>query len=126
TNGDMADVVTVFTVTDKTRGARGGITAFLVPRDARGIAVGKREEKMGQRGSSTVTLSFTDVRVSDDNRLGGVGDGFRIALGTLDRGRLALGANCLGCAREAHALSVDYALQREAFGKPIADQQAIQ
>jgi alkylation response protein AidB-like acyl-CoA dehydrogenase len=126
TNGDMADVVTVFTVTDKTRGARGGITAFLVPRESKGLALGKREEKMGQRGSSTVTLSFTDVRVSDEHRLGAVGDGFRIALATLDRGRLALGANCLGCAREAHALSVDYALQREAFGKPIADHQAIQ
>ncbi len=126
TNGDMADVVTVFTVTDRSRGARGGITAFLVPRGTKGLVVGKREEKMGQRGSSTVTLSFEDVRVSDDYRLGGVGDGFRIAMGTLDRGRLALGANCLGCAREAHALSVDYARQRESFGKPISDHQAIQ
>ncbi|MDZ4774418.1 MAG: acyl-CoA dehydrogenase family protein, partial [Planctomycetota bacterium] len=126
TNGDMADVVTVFTVTDRARGARGGITAFLVPRESHGLTLGKREEKMGQRGSATVTMSFTDVRVSEENRLGDVGDGFRIAMGTLDRGRLALGANCLGCAREAHALSVDYARQREAFGKPIADHQAIQ
>jgi len=126
TNGDMADLITVFAITDRERGARGGITAFLVPRESQGIAVGKREEKMGQRGSSTVTLSFDDVRVSDDYRLGGVGDGFKIAMGTLDRGRLALGANCLGCAREAHALSVGYATQREAFGKPISDHQAIQ
>ncbi|MBL8859180.1 MAG: acyl-CoA dehydrogenase family protein [Planctomycetes bacterium] len=126
TNGDMADIITVFTVTDRERGARGGITAFLVPRESKGVTIGKREEKMGQRGSATVTISFEDVRVSDDNRLGGVGDGFKIAMGTLDRGRLALGANCLGCAREAHAMSVDYATQREAFGKPISDHQAIQ
>lgn len=126
TNGDMADLVTVYAVTDKERGARGGITAFLVPRDAKGFVVGKREEKMGQRGSSTVTLAFEDVRLSDDNRLGDVGEGFKIAMGTLDRGRLALGANCLGSSREAHALSVDYARQREAFGKPISDHQAIQ
>lgn len=125
TNGDMADLVTVFAVTDRSRGARGGITAFLVPRETKGFVVGKREEKMGQRGSSTVTLAFQDLRIGDDQRLGDVGDGFRIAMGTLDRGRLALGANCLGCAREAHALSVDYARQREAFGKPIADHQAI-
>ena len=126
TNGDMADLVTVYAVTDKSLGARGGITAFLVPREAKGFAVGKREEKMGQRGSSTVTLSFEDVRLSDANRLGQVGGGFKIAMGTLDRGRLALGANCLGCAREAHQLSVDYARQRESFGKPISEHQAIQ
>jgi alkylation response protein AidB-like acyl-CoA dehydrogenase len=126
TNGDMADLVTVYAVTDKSLGARGGITAFLVPREAKGFAVGKREEKMGQRGSSTVTLSFEDVRLSDANRLGAVGGGFKIAMGTLDRGRLALGANCLGSAREAHKLSVDYARQRESFGKPISEHQAIQ
>jgi acyl-CoA dehydrogenase len=126
TNGDMADVVTVYAVTDRSRGARGGITAFLVPRLARGLSVGKREEKMGQRGSSTVTLAFDGVRVDDDHRLGEVGEGFRIAMATLDRGRLALGANCLGCAREAHALSVEHARQREAFGKPISEHQAIQ
>ncbi|MCC6405675.1 MAG: acyl-CoA dehydrogenase family protein [Planctomycetes bacterium] len=126
TNGDMADVVTVYAVTDKERRASGGITAFLVPSDTKGFSVGKREEKMGQRGSSTVALSFEDVRVSDAQRLGAVGDGFKIAMGTLDRGRLALAANCLGCAREAHALSVSYAKERVAFGKPISELQAIQ
>lgn len=126
TNGDMADLVTVFAVTDPEKRQRGGITAFLVPSTAPGFAVGKREEKMGQRGSSTVTLSFEDVELDDDHRLGEVGDGFRVALATLDRGRLALGANCLGCAKEAHALSVAYARQREAFGKTLGDLQAIQ
>lgn len=126
TNGDMADLVTVYAVTDRDKRSHGGITAFLVPAQSSGFAVGKREEKMGQRGSSTVTLSFTDLRIPDEFRLGQVGDGFRIAMGTLDRGRLTLGANCLGCAKEAHALSVAYANQREVFGKPIARQQAIQ
>jgi len=126
TNGDVADLVTVYAITDKTKGARGGFTAFLVPAVSKGFTVGKREEKMGQRGSSTVTLAFDGVKIDDDHRLGEVGDGFKIAMATLDRGRLALGANCLGCAREAHAMSVDYARQRRAFGKAIADHQAIQ
>ncbi|MBK8179785.1 MAG: acyl-CoA dehydrogenase family protein [Planctomycetes bacterium] len=126
TNGDMADLVTVYAVTDRAKRAHGGITAFLVPSDSAGFRVGKREEKMGQRGSSTVTLSFEGVRLPDEYRLGEVGEGFKIAMATLDRGRLTLGANCLGCAREAHALSVSYANQREVFGKPLAAQQAIQ
>jgi len=126
TNGDMADLATVYAITDRSKGARGGVTAFLVPSASKGFSVGKREEKMGQRGSSTVTLAFEGVRVSDDHRLGEVGEGFKIAMATLDRGRLALGANCLGCAREAHALSVDYAKQRKTFGKSIGEHQAIQ
>ena len=126
TSGDSADLITVYAVTDRAKGARGGVTAFLVPRESKGFSVGKREEKMGQRGSSTVTLAFDDVRVSDANRLGEIGAGFRIAMATLDRGRLALGANCLGCAREAHALSVGYANQRKSFGKSLGEHQAIQ
>jgi acyl-CoA dehydrogenase len=81
---------------------------------------------MGQRGSSTVTLAFDEVRVGDENRLGEVGQGFKTAMATLDRGRLALGANCLGCAREAHRMSVSYANERVAFGRPIGSKQAIQ
>ena len=126
THGDRADLVTVYAVTDKQLGAHGGITAFLVARDSPGYAIGKREEKMGQRGSATVTLAFDGVRVPDAQRLGAVGQGFKIAMRTLDRGRLALAANCLGCAREAHALSAAYAKQRQAFGKPIGERQAIQ
>jgi len=126
TNGDMADLATVYAITDRAKGARGGVTAFLVPSASKGFSVGKREETMGQRGSSTVALAFDDVRIGDDHRLGEVGEGFKIAMGTLDRGRLALGANCLGCAREAHALSVDYAKQRKTFGKSIGENQAIQ
>ena len=124
TSGDMADLVTVFAVTDPSAGAR-GVTAFLVPKDTPGLSVGKREEKMGQRGSSTVVLAFDNCVVPDALRLGAVGEGFKIAMATLDRGRLALGANCLGCAKEAQRLSVDWAKTRVAFGKPIAEHQMI-
>ena len=96
THGDRADLVTVYAVTDKQKGAHGGITAFVVPRESDGYTIGKREEKMGQRGSATVTLAFDGVRVPDANRLGPVGEGFKVAMATLDRGRLALAANCLG------------------------------
>lgn len=126
THGDRADLVTVYAVTDREKGAKGGITAFLVPKETPGFQVGKVEEKMGQKGSTTVTLAFDGMRISDAQRLGEIGGGFKVAMGTLDRGRLALAANCLGCAREAHALSVDYAKQRETFGKPLAARQAIQ
>lgn len=126
TAGDIADLAVVYAVTDPEKGASGGVTSFLVPREAPGYEIGKKEEKMGQRGSGTVTLAFEDVRIPDENRLGEVGHGFRTAMGVLDRGRLALGANCLGCAREAHGLSVDYAKQREAFGKTISEFQAMQ
>ena len=126
TAGDIADFVVVYAVTDRSKGAHGGVTSFLVLADAKGYAIGRNEEKMGQRGSGTVTLSFEDVRIPDANRLGEVGRGFRTAMAVLDRGRLALGANCLGCAREAHEMSVDYSKQREAFGKPISSFQAMQ
>jgi len=124
TSGDMADLVTVFAMTDPSAGAR-GVTAFLVPKGTPGLSVGKREEKMGQRGSSTVVLAFDQCVVPDALRLGAVGEGFKIAMATLDRGRLALGANCLGCAKEAQRLSVDWAKTRVAFGKPIAEHQMI-
>ncbi len=125
TSGDTADLVTVYAISDPTKRAHGGITAFLVPSGAQGFSVGKREEKMGQRGSSTVALAFDNVRISDEFRLGEEGHGFKIAMSTLDRGRLALGANCLGCAKEAHALSTSYANQRETFQRKLGEHQAI-
>jgi alkylation response protein AidB-like acyl-CoA dehydrogenase len=125
TNGDVADVVVVFACTDKSKGAK-GTTAFVVEKTMAGFRAGKREEKMGQCGSSTVELHFDGVRVPDANRIGEIGGGFKVAMATLDRGRLTLGANCLGAAKEALAVSARYALERQAFGKPIAEQQAIQ
>lgn len=126
TAGNIANLATVYAITDKSKGASGGVTAFLVPADSKGYSIGKAEEKMGQKGSSTVTLAFDDVRVSDEYRLGDVGAGFKNAMATLDRGRLALGANCLGCAKEALSLATNYANERIAFGKPISRHQAIQ
>jgi alkylation response protein AidB-like acyl-CoA dehydrogenase len=126
TNGDVADLIVTFAANDREKGTRGGISAFVVERGMEGFRSGKREEKMGQCGSSTVELHFDGVRVPDANRLGEVGKGFPVAMGTLDRGRLTLGANCLGAAKEALAVSAQYAQERIAFGRPIAKQQAIQ
>lgn len=125
TNGDVADVITLFCSTDRAAGAR-GVSAFVVERDRKGLRVGPREKKMGQCGSSTCSLYFDDVRIPDANRLGPLGDGFKLAMRTLDRGRLGLGANCLGSMKEALSLSTKYAQERVQFGKPIAEQQAIQ
>jgi alkylation response protein AidB-like acyl-CoA dehydrogenase len=125
TNGDFADLVTLFASTDRAQGAR-GITCFVVEKDRAGLRAGPREKKMGQCGSSTCPLYFEDVRIPDANRIGGVGDGFKIAMRTLDRGRLGLGGNCLGASKECLALSTKYARERRQFGKPIGEQQAIQ
>lgn len=125
TNGDCADVVTLFASTDRAKGAK-GITCFVVERDRKGLRAGPREKKMGQCGSSTCPLYFEDVRVPDVNRIGEMGEGFKIAMKTLDRGRLGLGGNCLGASKECLDLSIRYAKERRQFGKPIAEQQAIQ
>ncbi|HKE00492.1 MAG TPA: acyl-CoA dehydrogenase family protein [Planctomycetota bacterium] len=125
TNGDFADLITLFATTDRTKGSH-GISCFVVERERKGVRAGPREKKMGQCGSATCPLYFEDVRVPDANRIGGVGEGFRIAMRTLDRGRLGLGGNCLGAAKECLALATKYAKERIQFGKPIAENQAIQ
>ena len=126
TNGDVADVYVVFAANDRSLVTRGGITAFVVDRGSDGLVPGKPEEKMGQCGSSTVALLLDKVRVPARNVLGQVGEGFKVGMGTLDRGRLTIGANCLGAGKEALELAVKYAKQRIAFGKSILEQQAIQ
>jgi alkylation response protein AidB-like acyl-CoA dehydrogenase len=126
TNGSFADVIVVFAATDKSLGARGGITAFIVEKDFPGFKVGKVEEKMGLRASHTASLFFEDLRVPKENVLGQVGQGFGVAMRTLDIGRCGLGAGSLGAAKEAYELSVRYAIERQQFGRPIADFQAIQ
>ncbi len=126
TNGDFADVIVTFAATDRAKGVRGGITAFIVDTKSPGFSVGKPEDKMGQCGSTTVEITFDKVAVPNSCVLGPVGDGFKVAMATLDRGRLTLGANCLGAAKEALDISIRYANERQAFGKPIAEQPAIQ
>lgn len=98
TNGPSADVFTVYAVTDPSKGARGGITAFLVERGARGFTVGQRDRLMGLRGSGACELVFTDCEAPAAQVLGEVGEGFKLAMRTLDKGRLGLAAGAVGAA----------------------------
>ncbi len=126
TNGSFADVLVVFAANDRNLGARGGITAFIVEKQFPGFKVGKVEPKMGLRASHTASLFFEDCRVPAKNVLGEVGAGFVTAMRTLDIGRCGLGASSLGAAKEAYELALKYAVERQQFGRPIADFQAIQ
>lgn len=124
-NGPMADLYTVFAVTDKERGAK-GVTAFVVERSFPGVVVGKVDEKMGLRGSKTSEIFFKECRVPAGNVIAEEGRGFAVAMQTLDGGRIALGASCVGQAQTALDMAVRYSQQRVQFGKPIAANQAIQ
>ncbi|HVI74552.1 MAG TPA: acyl-CoA dehydrogenase family protein, partial [Anaeromyxobacteraceae bacterium] len=106
--------------------AHKGISAFLVPSDAKGFTRGKPDEKVGIRASGSCTVFFEDCVVPRRFRLGQEGDGFKIAMSTLDGGRIGIAAQALGIARAAHEEAVAYAKDRKAFGKPIASFQAIQ
>jgi len=125
-NGDIADLIVVYAVTDPQRKARGGITAFLVERTFPGFSAHRIHDKMGLRGSSTAELVLEQVRVPAANVLGQVGAGFVLAMKTLDESRLSLAAACVGAGKELIQLSTDFARKRHAFGQPIAQFQAIQ
>ncbi len=125
TNAPHASLYTVFATVDP--GARHrGITAFVVPRSAEGVVPGKDEEKMGHRASSTSTVRFEGVRVPATDRLGADGEGFPLAMRTLDQTRTPIGALATGIAQAALDHAAAYALKRVTFGKPIAEHQAIQ
>jgi butyryl-CoA dehydrogenase len=125
TNGASADVIVAFAQTEP--GSRHkGITAFIVPKPSAGVSVGRVEQKLGIKGSDTAQLVFENARVEDDQRLGEVGQGFKIALSTLDGGRIGIAAQAVGIARACLEDSLAYAKERQAFGKPIAELQAIQ
>ncbi len=126
TNGADAEVFSVFAVTDKTMGYRGGHTAFVVEKGFPGFSVGTIDEKMGIVGSSTAELVFEGCRVPGENVIGQVGMGFLTAMRTLDHGRHGLGAGCLGGAEGVLKTCLEYAKYREQFGAPIAQKQAIQ
>jgi butyryl-CoA dehydrogenase len=125
TNGPQADVVLVFAMTDREKGHR-GITAFLVPTTAPGFSRGKPDEKVGIRASGSCSIFFEGCAVPAAQRLGAEGDGFKIAMSTLDGGRIGIAAQALGIARAALEEAVAYAKDRRAFGQPIAQHQAIQ
>ena len=118
TNAGFANVFVVFAMTDKTLGNK-GITAFIVERDFPGFKVGAHEKKMGIRGSSTSELVFEDCIVPKENVLGGVGKGFKVAMSTLDGGRIGIGAQALGIAQAAIDETVKYTKERIQFGKPV-------
>ncbi len=127
TNGPIADVVVVYAANDRAKGARGGITAFIVEKSFKGFRVGRVDEKMGLRGSKTGELIFEDCEVPEANVLGGEpGTGFRTALGALDIGRVSLAAGAVGTSQYLLELGIAHAKRRKQFGQPIAANQAIQ
>lgn len=124
TNGGIADVYVVFAVTDAS-GKRPETTAFIVEKDFEGFSVGKKEQKMGIRSSPTTEIIFENCRVPKENVLGEIGQGFKIAMQTLDGGRNGIAAQAVGIAQGAMEAAVDYAKERVQFGRPIADQQGV-
>lgn len=125
TNAPIADVFVVFANAAPEQGSK-GITAFVVRRDTEGLTVGPNDEKMGLHGSTTAQLFFTGMRVPVADRVGEEGQGFKIALGTLDMGRLGLAAHSVGIAQRLLETSARYAKTRVQFGKPIAANQGVQ
>ena len=125
TTGDIADVVIVMCKTDKEKGAK-GISAIIVEKDTKGFKVGQLEDKLGLRGSKTAELIFEDCHVPKDNLIGEKNLGFIGAMNILDRGRTAIGAMSVGIARGALEDCLEYAKQRQQFGRPIGKFEAIQ
>ena len=126
TNADIASLFTVLARTAPHIEGAAGVSAFLVPRDLAGLSVGRPERKMGQQGAHICDVTFDNVRVPVANRLGEEGQGFRIAMRVLDRGRIHIAAVYTGTADRLIADSVAYAVQRKQFGQPIADFQLVQ
>lgn len=124
TNGNSASVYLVIAQTDVAKGHR-GINALIVERGMPGFVVGKKEDKMGIRGSDTHSLMFTDVKVPKENRIGEDGFGFKFAMKTLTGGRIGIASQALGIASGAYELALKYSKERKAFGKPISEHQAI-
>ena len=124
TSGKNADIAIVFAVTDPAAGKR-GISAFIVPTDTPGYRVASVETKMGQRASDTCQIAFEDCVVPAQNLLGEEGQGYKIALGNLEGGRIGIAAQCVGIARAALEAATLYSREREAFAKPLSEHQAV-
>jgi len=125
TNGGVADTFVIFSMTDRSKGTK-GITAFIIEKGMPGFSIGKLENKMGIRGSSTTELIFEDVKVPAENMLGKEGKGFSIAMKTLDGGRIGIGAQALGIAEGALENAISYMKERKQFGKPLSAFQGLQ
>src|SRR3984957_1700637 len=125
TNGNTASVYLVMAQTDVAKGSH-GINAFIVEKNSPGVSVGAKENKLGIRGSDTHSISFNDVRVPKANRIGEDGFGFKFAMKTLAGGRIGIASQALGIASGAYELALNYSKERKAFGKEIAQHQAIQ
>ncbi|MHC1727671.1 MAG: acyl-CoA dehydrogenase [Syntrophobacteraceae bacterium] len=124
-NAPVAGVIIIFALTDKSKGTK-GLSAFIVPAGTPGLIIGKHLNKMGIRGSLTSEVLLKDCRIPQENLLGGEGQGFKIAMMTLDGGRIGIAAQALGIAQAALDESIHYSKERVQFGKPIAALQAIQ
>ena len=124
TSGKNADIAIVFAVTDPAAGKR-GISAFIVPTDTPGYRVASVETKMGQRASDTCQIAFEDCAIPAENLLGEEGQGYKIALGNLEGGRIGIAAQCVGIARAALEAATLYSREREAFAKPLSEHQAV-
>lgn len=125
TNGTTADYYLLFASTDKSKGYK-GISAFLVERLSSGVEVGKKEDKLGIRSSDTSAIGFNNLRIPKENRLGEEGMGFKIAMETLNGGRIGIAAQALGIAQASFEAALKYSKERKAFGSPISNLQAIQ
>jgi acyl-CoA dehydrogenase len=126
TNANRAHLFTVMARTDPNKPGASGVSAFLVPRDSKGLSVGKPEKKMGQQGAHICDVTFDNVRVPESLRLGQEGQGFRVAMQVLDRGRLHIAAVCVGVAERLIEECVRYSNERKQFGQPISSFQLIQ
>ena len=126
TNGGYADVFVVMAMTDKSKGTRGGISAFIVEKSDPGFSIGKTEDKMGIHGSSTTELIFQNCRIPKDRLLAKVGQGFKVAMSTLDGGRIGIASQALGLAQGAFDVTVEYMKSRKQFGRRLSQFQALQ
>ncbi|TLS36688.1 acyl-CoA dehydrogenase [Pseudalkalibacillus caeni] len=125
TNGGEADTYIVFARTNPEETGNRGVSAFIVERDTPGFSIGKKEKKMGLNGSNTVEIIFEDAKVPAENLLGKEGEGFKIALANLEKGRIGIAAQSLGIAEAALHYSTQYAKERKQFGKPIGQNQGV-
>src|SRR5690606_37732017 len=124
TSGQNGQVAIVIAVTDKAAGKK-GMSAFLVPTSAPGYVVARLEDKLGQHSSDTAQIRFEGCRIPAENLLGAEGEGYKIALSALEGGRIGIAAQSLGMARSAFEVAVQYAKERESFGQPILQHQAV-